>query len=546
MSRKVLLMGESKYIDGFMSLFDDMNAEVFLETDCVELELPISPMTQCQGGDGNLLIVCTKKTVALLEKIQRQGWEYRNNFLFAVDHIKKTALSQSLQKASDRKIAIWGGGYRGREFLEYIKDTDIEISCCIDQSPEKHGTYIASVPIVPPDELLNNPGKYFVIITMDRCGEIVNVLEEHGMKVGKDFKHYAKIDYRLPQKIEDAITEQPITAWKCQDPFRMLRLNMIGAIYCCHRPSWTRQAIGNAFEDDVDSIYSSLLYKAFCLSVINGNYVFCKENCCEMLIDSKKAAANESMFRKTDMFVSCADFDESCNLYCESCRDHRIVVKGREKDYLLEYFQKYVLRKTDILMAAGNGEVFLSSYYRKLFDELESNQVGGILLLSNGLLFDKIKTEEWSAKVDGNLGMIISVDAASPETYAKLRRGGDFTILRDRLSAIAELRRNGKIRLIALCFVVQKKNYREMMDFISLAEEFGIDAVTFIMIDNWGTYSPQEFEEISLYQNGEAKAELQAVFDEISKRKTPVRVFLNNCYGFRLFLYERLNPNAYC
>jgi hypothetical protein len=42
---------------------------------------------------------------------------------------------------------------------------------------------------------------------------------------------------------------------------------------------------------------------------------------------------------------------------------------------------------------------------------------------------------------------------------------------------------------------VQALNFEEMPAFVQLGESFGVDQVQFNMIRNWGTYSPEAFEE---------------------------------------------------
>jgi MoaA/NifB/PqqE/SkfB family radical SAM enzyme len=79
----------------------------------------------------------------------------------------------------------------------------------------------------------------------------------------------------------------------------------------------------------------------------------------------------------------------------------------------------------------------------------------------------------------------VSIDAAEPETYANVRRGGDFKRLMRNLEFLAELRKVGKIKRFDLLFVVQTINYLEMPDFIRLGKRLGVDSVQFMLIDHW-------------------------------------------------------------
>ena len=64
-------------------------------------------------------------------------------------------------------------------------------------------------------------------------------------------------------------------------------------------------------------------------------------------------------------------------------------------------------------------------------------------------------------------------------------------------------------------FVVQKKNYIEMPDFVLWGEELGCDEVFFTKILNWGTYSDEEFADVSMMEKDGVtpKAELLAIMN---------------------------------
>jgi hypothetical protein len=71
-----------------------------------------------------------------------------------------------------------------------------------------------------------------------------------------------------------------------------------------------------------------------------------------------------------------------------------------------------------------------------------------------------------------------------PLTFDRLWRNLEF---------IKSLRRKGEISSLVFSFVVQQQNYREMPEFVLLAERFGADSIDFRMIQNWGVSSLEEF-----------------------------------------------------
>lgn len=487
------------------------------------------------------LIVCNLANDAEIKRYTDQGWVYLENFFFIDECIRWILLSEIQHEYMDRTFVTWGCGWRGKEFMCGARELGLEIQYCIDTDEKKLGCQFEGKRIFTPS-VLQKTKKEFVIVTADSYDEIKKELIARGFSEWKDFLHYKQFfDFSLIELITESVFKAPITSWKCQNPFRLLRLTPSGEIRCCHMAVWFKKPIGNAFLHSLKDIKNSLLYKAIQLSIINRNYVFCHTDRCEMLVNPARADYNTQMFKQTNDTCHCVDFDESCNLFCESCRDTVRISKGEDQEYLLNYFRKNILPETDILMVAGQGEVFLSKYYNDLLDGIRQSELKGILLLSNGILFNEKKVLKWREKVDGNIGCAISVDAASEETYLEVRRGGDFKILRDQLEKIGEMRSTNQIKLFDLMFVMQRKNYKEMLEFVEMAEQLNVDAVNFTKIDNWGTYTDEQYEQICMYEkSGKPTEQLEQEFRKIKQRKSKVKVFLNDCYGYRLFVYERL------
>ena len=48
--------------------------------------------------------------------------------------------------------------------------------------------------------------------------------------------------------------------------------------------------------------------------------------------------------------------------------------------------------------------------------------------------------------------------------------------------------------------MVQRNNYREMVPFVQWGEELGVDEIFFTKILNWGTYTQEEFEQVSMME----------------------------------------------
>jgi len=99
---------------------------------------------------------------------------------------------------------------------------------------------------------------------------------------------------------------------------------------------------------------------------------------------------------------------------------------------------------------------------------------------------------KWLEKKFSIIDVRISVDAATKETYRKLR-GGSFDVLIKNLEMISKLHSQGKIREFILNFVVQCDNFHEMALFIELGKKLGVDFIEFQHMCNFGNLKTSEF-----------------------------------------------------
>ena len=108
---------------------------------------------------------------------------------------------------------------------------------------------------------------------------------------------------------------------------------------------------------------------------------------------------------------------------------------------------------------------------------------------------------------------MISVDAATKATYEKVRSGGGFERLMEKMDYLSKLRREKKVSSVSVIMIVQKANYRQIPDFIGWAKDKGFDRVNLSHIRNWGTYGDDYFyKNVSMFdKNGKMKEDLVAI-----------------------------------
>ena len=189
--------------------------------------------------------------------------------------------------------------------------------------------------------------------------------------------------------------------------------------------------------------------------------------------------------------------DRSCNLSCPSCRTGLILARKAEQARLNRIADAVLfplLASAERLRVTAGGDPFGSAHFQYVLRHLDraSNPALRLDLQTNGILLTPRLWE--TLKLEGKVDqLIVSLDAAAPETYEVVRRGGRFDALLANLAFMATLRRERRIRRLRLDFVVQAANFREMPRFVELARGFAADWVKFQMVRSWGTWTTQEF-----------------------------------------------------
>ena len=161
----------------------------------------------------------------------------------------------------------------------------------------------------------------------------------------------------------------------------------------------------------------------------------------------------------------------------------------------------------------------LGKTYRKILFSDKTNRKS-IIIHTNGTLLNKANLDKLTSKYS-DITLFISLDACTKKTYETLRKGGNFDILMKNLIYISELKKEGKINYVSILYVVQRENYTELAETCKLAISLGFDRFDATRIFNWGTYSEEEFKNVSMFdENGEANKELQKILeDSIFKTK---------------------------
>lgn len=307
----------------------------------------------------------------------------------------------------------------------------------------------------------------------------------------------------------------------CPEPFEYLEINqdqgdIIPCHVCCF--NWLPEVVGNLKEQTITEVWNSPKLQDIRRSILDGSFEYCSREFCPKIQSGSLPFKNEvedpylkdiiennrTKVSKGPAILNMA-MDPSCNLECPSCRTEKIMLMKEQQDQIIQKYQEVLvelLPNLKQLDCCSAGDPFASRVYRTILESLDTseNPSLSINLNTNGVLLDQVAWEKLK-NIQGQISKVyISVDAAREGTYNIVRKGGDFKRLLENIRFLVSLRSQGLLDYIRLDFVIQKHNYLEFPEFIRLGKELGVDHVYFQKINDWGTYSKEEFREQAIYR----------------------------------------------
>ena len=299
----------------------------------------------------------------------------------------------------------------------------------------------------------------------------------------------------------------------CSRPFKWFEITPSGDVYACC-PTWLPKPIGNILQQSVNEIWNSKRAQTIRRSMLDGTFRYCNKLLCPNLQLLTSSVQKVTDVRDKDVrfaidhnattlpygprTINCG-FDRSCNLSCPTCRLNTIIATGKDKERvwkIIDTVEREAARDLHELYITGSGDPFGSPHFFTWLRRMKLKDFPSlktIHLHTNGQLFTP-KTWQMMSNINNFIRSVeISIDAATPETYAVNRRGGNFKRLTENLAFIQKLRSSGKLRFVCISFVIQANNFREVPMFIRMRERFNFDVAYFSQLVNWGTFTEKEY-----------------------------------------------------
>ena len=341
---------------------------------------------------------------------------------------------------------------------------------------------------------------------LETCRHVLD-LKQRGLPVPKRLEKFAGAD-------NHALDDRT-----CTHPYTRFDINPTGEVHiCCSM--WAPVSLGNVVSQDVEAVLNSTNARKIRQSVLDGSFRYCNHVGCSVMVrDELPKKTDPAILADPVMSSAVAQgetrtesvrdltfaLDYTCNLSCPSCRTERMIQKesahSAERSTVDEKLRP-LLPHIQTLYLNPAGEFLASRPSRRLLSSIDPQECPNLRidLISNGTLFSEPEWQKFS-NVHGLVRSVrISVDAASAPTFETIRRGGKWPGFLDNVRYVGRLRKDGQLKEFYLAFTYQVGNFREMKDFVALAEDVGADVATFQALQKTEAMTDAEYFERAVHR----------------------------------------------
>jgi MoaA/NifB/PqqE/SkfB family radical SAM enzyme len=296
----------------------------------------------------------------------------------------------------------------------------------------------------------------------------------------------------------------------CASPWNDIAITENGDVTPCICSAFHNKGpIGNLNYQSLTDIFNSTEMIKFRNTILDQTFSYCSRTQCQQF--NRLPTVNNLDFVKSTNLPSTImlAIDRNCNLRCSSCRSSNIYSKEPNENTLKILNQltySYQDHPTPVqLYLDGAGDIFASAAYQ-LFLRNNIPSCFKLVITTNGNLL--LKNLDIIKKLKPQIDLItVSLDAATPSTYKEVR-GGDFEIV---INGIKEVVAMGI--QVSSHFVVQQKNYKEIIEYIKLSKEFGVSPFGLSPIRRWSHMTDTWWAENKLENN--SSIDYQFLYDSV-------------------------------
>ncbi len=262
----------------------------------------------------------------------------------------------------------------------------------------------------------------------------------------------------------------------CKRPFELVEVDLNGDVYFCYpRCDDNSYKIGNLYQSSFEDICKSEKAVIYKKDILNSKYSYCNfENCSapdkNLCFDDFNAEELMNIVYPKELRLH---LDNICDVKCFMCRKEYIVKFDKEKEFKEILIPRILnmCQKAEIVFMNGQGEALYSPLNKELISKIAQTYPNiKFDFCTNGLKCNKENLQKLN--IENRIKNIsFSIHAASEKTYNKIIKGGNYKKLKENISYAKSLKSQNLLESISLNFVVNKLNYKEMIDFAKYASE---------------------------------------------------------------------------
>lgn len=321
----------------------------------------------------------------------------------------------------------------------------------------------------------------------------------------------------------------------CPAPFTTLIVNPDGRVGFCRERS-NDDVVGNIKEESLWDIWNGEKLRKIRREFLEGKIVTCKKQIKDRRCNNQcfnqviLPYAKFTEFQEAPPLRFSPDFNGECNLRCMTCNIWKLPNGLYDEIGFWDMAKEKLFPKLKVLDPLA-GEPFIQKDFYRLIDLMSNlNPDCAWRFTTNAHWKFTPKIKEHLDKIKHIYGFIISVDAATPETYAKVRSPGNIHIVWETTQKIIEYR-NERVQTrgpdqkfgITVAMALHKGNWHEAPQFMRWGHSLGIEPAL------QGVYFP---EEISIFK-----------IEDIEERKKIIEYYIQEMdYKDLIHIYRVFTP----
>jgi MoaA/NifB/PqqE/SkfB family radical SAM enzyme len=270
----------------------------------------------------------------------------------------------------------------------------------------------------------------------------------------------------------------------CSSPFDTVNIHAPGLVGLCLCSGWHTQGfIGDLRTQSLKEIFKSKAVQEFRDTIFTQTFQYCNTHTCGKIWNLESVPNFDRIDKHPTLPTNIQlHLDKNCTLKCPSCRNKNIYSPDihQPTKHILEVLSRdYAdFDQRVFVYADAYGDVFASSAYQQFLRGNNIPKCFKFCFTTNGNLLTK--NLDLLTKLKDQIDIVnVSLDSATDDTYKDVR-GGKFNILLDGIKQCIELGIT-----VSSQFVVQYRNYKEILDYVILAKNIGITHIGFQCINRW-------------------------------------------------------------